>query len=404
MLTFDARNASEDPGLHALIIGVSTYEFFEGGSERSKIQNDDAGSQKIKDPFGYAQLQGPARTAARIAQLLIERKAELNPRLQTCRLLLSPDANEKTELNDQKLPYGSARLQDVQKALLEWHGDAKKRPDNATFFFFSGHGIQQSVGSSFLLLQDLLAGPQPLDHALDFNNIYNGMRNGGDQSEMARTQIYCIDACRNSVSDLQAFEDLAAAQPFTVFRSGSDDRNAPIYFGASPGRNTFSLQPHDATVFGGHFLSCFGGTSADKIQVGNKRRWAVTIGGLAEGLSKLSQRFNRAHGARILTVTTDKWTNLDVPLLFLPGPPSVDFTLSVDPELANQFAQVEAVQPAAEPIHFCCPLDPHPFCKPITAGGYTIKVKIRGKGQQFVAPPDDLVEIKGPVYDYVVQL
>jgi hypothetical protein len=404
MLAFDARNSSENPGLHALIIGVSEYDFFEGGGARSKVQNE-SGGPKIDDPFGYSQLPGAARTAARVAQLLIDHKDSLNPPLRTCRLLLSPDANEKTELDDQKLPYESVRLQDVQKALIDWRDDAKRSPSDATLFFFSGHGIQQSVGSSFLLLQDLLAGAQPLDHALDFLNVYNGMRNGSNHRDMARTQIYCIDACRNSVSNLQEFENLGVAQPFKVLRSGSDDRVAPIYFGASPGHNTFILGPQGMTLFGSHFLSCFGGSAADKIRVGNRRRWAVTIGGLAEGLSKLSERFNRAHGGiRILTVTTDKWTNLNVPLLFLPDSPSVDFTLSIEPEVAKMFTLIQAVPPAAAPIQFCCPLDPHPFCKRIAAGGYTIKVTIRSSGQPFVAPPDDPVEIRGPIYYYVVQL
>jgi hypothetical protein len=398
MLTFDRRAIGVQPGLHAFIVGVSQYDHLAGGIAPKE------------NTYGMPQIPGAARTAARLARFLINQRDQLSPPLRTCRLLLAPSEVEEDEINKENtictqnggtpLQYAPARLNEITAALLEWQADAKERPTDATLFFFSGHGIQQTVGTSFLLLQDFLAGAQPLDHALDFLNIYNGMRNGGVQPDMSRTQLYFVDACRNSLDALQEYETLAGAQIFMVKRKGTDDRVAPMFFSSVAGHNAYILDPKGLSLFGNQLLRCLG-EAADKRVIEGKKQWVVTIGRLAGGLAQLAAQFNRAKTSRVQTFNFDKYTDIDVPLHVLDAAPEVELVLSVDPEAANQFAQVTVTHPVDPALTLCSPLDPHPYPRSIKAGGYGVNVQVK-PGQSYVQPDLEYISVIGPRYEYIV--
>ena len=394
MLAYDRRGVGDGPGLHALIVGVSHHDHLGDGAS-------------AKTSFGLSQLSRSARTAATLAKLLIERADKLICPLKTCRLMLSPAQDEACEI-DAALAHGSARLADVQAALMDWHHDASLREDDATLFFFCGHGIQQSVGSSYLLMQDWLGGAQqPLDRALYLLNIYNGMRNGDHQPHMARTQLYIVDACRNSLGALADFENATAAQPFLVRRGGVDDRVAPIFYSSAPGHNAWSPDPNGPTLFGGQLISCLAGGAAEKRVVNGSKQWVVSIADLAEGLSNLTSKFNRDRGGqRIQTFAVDHQTDVDAPIHFLDGPPTVDLVLSVNPEDARIMAEIQMAPPGATPLTFGPPIDPLPYRCKVAAGTYALHVALRGNGGAagFAPPPDEYIAVKGPAFEHVVSM
>lgn len=398
MLAYDARETGDSAGLHAFIVGVSRYDHLPDGPDPRP------------ETFGLDQLSGSARTAAKLAQLLIDRKDRLARPLKTCRLLLSPTQDEAAEIGT-SLSYGPARLADVTAQLMEWHNDAKVRSDNATLFFFSGHGIQQSVGSSYLLLQDWLGGTQPLDRALYLLNVYNGMRKGTHEPDMAELQVYIVDACRNSLSALGGFEHAAAAEPFLVRRGGTDDRVAPIFFSATPGRNAFAFNPTDpngATLFGGQLLCCLAGAAGEKRRVDGVSQWVVTLGDLAAVLSDVVNKFNRDRGVKVQTFVVDHHTDLYRPVHFLDAAPIVDVALGVRPELAKGIAKVELATPmaGAQPIIFGPPLDPQPYRCKIEAGTYSIRFDVNGGDADapFEPPPNEFIVVKGPSFELVISL
>jgi hypothetical protein len=392
MLAYD-RRGGDGPGLHALIVGVSLYDHLKDGPD-PKLET-----------HGIGQLSRAARTAVTLAELLVERADKLVRPLKTCRLHLSPTPDEAREIGA-CLKYGSAQLQDVQAAILEWHQDAAVREDDGALFFFCGHGIQQSVGSSYLLLQDFLGGAQPLDRALYLLNVYNGMRNGQHQPNMARTQIYLIDACRNSLASLADFEDAGGVQPFMVRRGGVDDRIAPIFFSSAPGHNAWSPDPNGPTLFGGQLISCLSGGAAEKRLINGRKQWVVSVADLAEGLSNLAARFNRDRGLRIQTFAVDHQTDIDVPIHYLDDAPTVDLVLGVSPEDARILAEIQMAPPGATPLTFGPPIDPLPYRCKVTAGTYALHVALRGNGGTpgFAPPPDEYIAVKGPAFEHVVSM
>ena len=126
-LVVDNRNALGDqPGLHALIVGVSQYPSLEGGAT------------PVADPWGMGQLTSTASTAHMIAEWL--KGALLPVPLATIRLLLSPAASEG-HLAGIADP---ATLDNVIAEADAWRTDASSNRDSRTFFYFAGHGIQRN--------------------------------------------------------------------------------------------------------------------------------------------------------------------------------------------------------------------------------------------------------------------
>ena len=143
-LLFDARAAlTGQPGMHALVVGVSAYPHLAGGAD------------PVADPWGMGQLTSTASSAHMIFEWL--KAAQLSVPLATCRLLLSPSPGEAAL-------SGVAEPATVDNLLREadaWRRDASTNRDNATLFYFAGHGIQRTKEDAVLCLQDFRRTPGP---------------------------------------------------------------------------------------------------------------------------------------------------------------------------------------------------------------------------------------------------
>ncbi|MFC6739814.1 caspase family protein [Methylobacterium tardum] len=267
------RSADDGPGLHALLIGISSYKFLKGGEEEQ--QNN----------YGLDQLDSAARTASEIQRWLLEPSAELAWPVRTIRLLASPSEVEAYEhpVLANCLP---ATLANLKRAVRAWRIDASQDPTGATLFYYSGHGIQRTRGDSLLLLADFLDPSESLlGRAIDFIEIYNGMAEPPFECR-ARTQFYFADACRTDVRGIQALANPVPATIWDISEGGRDDRVAPIFFGASVGRPAFgSLLPCGISAFGADVLACLSGGS--RSHPGAERR-------SMDGNDRL---YGRSHGA-----------------------------------------------------------------------------------------------------------
>jgi hypothetical protein len=76
-LVYDNRAVS--PGVHALIVGVSSYRHLPGG-----------GGVQAAETYGLTQLSAAASTATAVYEWLATQSANLRVPLASCRLLLSP--------------------------------------------------------------------------------------------------------------------------------------------------------------------------------------------------------------------------------------------------------------------------------------------------------------------------
>ena len=140
-LLFDDRPAlGANPGVHALVIGVSSYPFLTDGAHA------------VADPWGMGQLTSTAASAFKMFEWLERTRAKLPVPLATCRVLLSPSPQEP-HLNG---VADAATTMNVLAAANEWRNDASSNRDNVTFFYFAGHGVQRTKEDAVMCLEDFL--------------------------------------------------------------------------------------------------------------------------------------------------------------------------------------------------------------------------------------------------------
>ena len=201
--------------VHALVIGVSRYDYLPGG----------AGPTTTRSLLsGLSQLSAAATSAARVANWLRDHFDYPDVRLGSVRLLASPVDAERP------LPGGvtppPATYDEVRRALFAWRADARETPGNLTLLYVAGHGIQTSNEGGILLLQDVGHPDYPvLDRALDVSSIRRGMVGDPTDPETSTppVQYYFYDACRVQPSGVMSFEELQAGLRFDVPRGLAPD-------------------------------------------------------------------------------------------------------------------------------------------------------------------------------------
>jgi hypothetical protein len=365
-LLFDDRPAlGANPGVHALVIGVSSYPFLTDGA------------QAVADPWGMGQLTSTAASAFKMFEWLKRTRAKLPVPLATCRVLLSPSPQEP-HLNG---VADAATTLNVLAAANDWRKDASSHRDNVTFFYFAGHGVQRTKEDAVMCLEDFL---QPLGsslrNAIDLATVRAGMSPSATRQDIARTQFYFVDACRVQPAELSAFEPLETTAVFNKDLSGQDDRSSPIFY-ASVSNHLAAAIPGVQTLFNQALIECLEGDAGDSLgdDPQGDPMWGVSVNGLGRGLAKKIDVLNRRLGGDQILTTGGQFN--DVPIRRLDGPPLVDVTLAVDPDDAAQFSALRVVADAKTvAVAQTPPLAPHPHTCRLPAGIYSIELS-------FAKPP-----------------
>jgi hypothetical protein len=273
---FDA--GKQDPGVHALIIGVGAY-----------------GAGPLSTKFKFSSLEGPAQCARDLADFLIDREDKLTRPLRTLRLLASPSQPERDRPALQNLV--PATFDNIALAIKAWHKDAARSKQEVTFFYFGGHGLQRSRDNALLLPEDFLTGSKVFEKVIDLTGLRAGMAVSKAVPEIAQNQFYFIDACRDDLNDearaaVNDDANTAPAETVPVILDtqpfGEDVRNMPIYFASASGKETFVDAANKSTLFGAKLLDCLktgGATQVDS-------QWAVTISRLGGALTKWAKAQN----------------------------------------------------------------------------------------------------------------
>ena len=223
---------------HALVLGVSRYEFLPAA--------DDAPAPADRDTFGLRQARTPATSAWRFATWLRDEYRSSGAPLGSIRLLLSPSEFERTTLTElAALPAGvlPATRDNVADAVDEWHAASETNPDNVAILYAGGHGIQMSKDDGgIVLLEDFARRPaSPLDHSLDVGAVRKGMAG----PTMAQQQFYFVDACRVRPEAAAAFQTLGTGVGLQNPFEGAP-RCSAVYFSASPSTEALG-KPGDGT-------------------------------------------------------------------------------------------------------------------------------------------------------------
>ena len=349
------------PGLHAFIVGASSYPFLTGGA---KVQ---------PNTYGMRQLSAAATSADRVWQWIRNNSARLATPLATCRLLLSPSPSE----SGLTAPVEPATLANFLRDAAGWREDARTHRDNATLFYFAGHGIQRDKDDSLLLLEDFNEpGGGILRNAVDMHTLGYGMSPSKSQPDIARTQLYFIDACRLQPEDLRDFERQNPTAVFTVELNGRDDRSAPVFYAALPNSAAYAV-PDWQNLFSMALLKCLDGAGAESVEdpTNGTRRWRVSVYSLTYALQREMRDLKNRLGGDQEFVPSGAF--LQAPICYFPAAPSVDITLVIDPAAASKVCELEVVNWNGVSMHEPAPLSPHPYSKSLPAGSYYFNLRFQ---------------------------
>ena len=179
-------------GAHALIVGISEYPYLSDGSAPP--------AERARENGGLGQLEVCALTAARIFDWLRTAGEIAGAPVASCRLLLSPRATERAEVD--RLTggnYGATNFTTMRDAIEAWaqdiHGGSGSADDNVALFFFTGHGVEHA-SSQAILASDVL-NPRAVNsgagRAFSVEALTRSVKTYGIDRG-----LFLIDACRDA--------------------------------------------------------------------------------------------------------------------------------------------------------------------------------------------------------------
>lgn len=144
-----------EAGVHALIIGISSYPYMSGGTDAATVQNN----------YAIGQLLASAKTAAQVFDWVLRHDVIAGQPVLSCRVLLSPQVGAETSAVQAltRGHYGTPSFDQLAAAIKAWSKefllvDPARAKQNVSLFFFSGHGFEHLSSPSRVPL-DFLAGP-----------------------------------------------------------------------------------------------------------------------------------------------------------------------------------------------------------------------------------------------------
>ncbi|GGE05766.1 hypothetical protein GCM10011529_10190 [Polymorphobacter glacialis] len=217
-----------NPGLHAVLIGVSDYTFLPAA-------DDPPGTGLL----ALRQLKSSALTAMALSAKLqrLDTDKRLMRPLATIRLLVAPSPEEIAVDPALAAPgLVAPTIRNIELALLNWRIDVATQAENQALFLFSGHGVRRSLEESILLAQDFLEQPfAEMSRSFRLSNIRNGMAPSAKRPDIGREQFFFVDACRDKPEALDGIDPIDPPAIFTADLNIYDDRKAPIFFATTTG-------------------------------------------------------------------------------------------------------------------------------------------------------------------------
>jgi hypothetical protein len=236
---------ANEPGVHALIIGISEYPFMAGGARSGDVSNN----------YGLGQLYVSAKTAARLFGWLRARDSFAERPLKSCRLLLSPQHGREAEYvaavagENFDLPD----FESVRRNIIAWADEFRRQRSaqfqaNASIFFFSGHGLEYSSTPS-IVARDFL-DPTSGEAGLQYNVAILGLRNALRTYNLSAS-FFFIDACRNVPFGLMTVNPVGdpVLKPSTTFVTTP----RPLAWIQATSTGAFAYSPADVEADGTFF-------------------------------------------------------------------------------------------------------------------------------------------------------
>jgi hypothetical protein len=320
-LVVDRRQEITGPGLHALIVGVSDYAHLP------------AGPADLAVGFGMRKLASPALSGYRVYRRLTQLPAgsSFAVPLKTCRLLLAPSAEERAaEPTLAALTVERPTWSAVQDAAIAWRKDASSEPDSITLFYFGGHGMRMGSEGGSMALDDFGTPDRPISqYCAKVSRLRAAMAPTRTRPNIARTQFYFVDACRNLPEQVLGFDALKVPDLLDVELNLLDTRATPTFLASLDGGTALSRRGQE-TVFCEALLHALehGAEASEEDPAGGPRRWPVTSITLKRGIDRYLLRKYRDKAPPV----DGRGSMMGEPaLLHLLQPPKVDIDIEVAP-------------------------------------------------------------------------
>ena len=356
---------SGEPCTHALVVGVSAYDFLPPGAAPAGAVT-----------FGLLQLRSAAASAWSFAKWLDERYANASAPLGTIRLLLAPSEDEKAAIPElAAVGDRPPTAQAVEEALNAWKADCSTRPENVAVLYAAGHGIVLTKDEGgIVLLRDFAAPNLPmLRNSLDVASITRGLAGPTAPSR----QFYFVDACQVRPDEVAGFQALRGGVGLDEPVEAPTNSSA-IYTSAAPG--TLALgAPGRGTLFSQALIECLDcfGTMAD-----DDGHWVVTDTSLVGPLKARVTELAAEHGVE-QTATAGGRMGPAV-LHDLVEPPTLEVSFAVLPDEAGPVSFGSLQDQLGQVVVDTSPLHPQ-LVTPVRAGVYTLNVVIQPETQPFKA-------------------
>jgi hypothetical protein len=217
------------PGTHVLIVGVGSYPDFPGHT--------------AEKPVGQVEMS--ARSAFALASWFKNCHRNAATPLKTIRLLVSGDETREKAEDFFKCKINVATLVNVEAAFWEWQKDLKADEGSVAVFYFSGHGIGNSVGQSLFLEDYNLDKNRPLKGAVSYGNL----RQSVTLNDSIDSAWFFIDACRQADQERVGKNTWGVELDENVSLLAGTVRTFQLY-AAGDGEESLGLS-HETTFFGG---------------------------------------------------------------------------------------------------------------------------------------------------------
>lgn len=371
-LAVNNLNALQDgrPGTHAFIVGVSNYKFLPGSNDPTNPAT-----------FDLRKLTSPATSAYTFYKWLASEATRLARPLATCHLLLAPSDVERAA-QPEMAPYSGATVGAFIREIRQWRRLCSENRGAQAIFYFCGHGVQSNDRDAVLLLEDF-GDPNaaPENGCVRFGNIFEGMAphmiaGQDDFSDIAREQIYFVDACRENPALLAGLRTFQGTTVFSSALPGEDNRNAPIFFSTTPGDKAYG-QSGNVSVFTAALLdalqkACDGQDVDDTGAV----IWPVRI----QFLHKVVKHLLTRSGAQSQRIGNLQGLVGDATLHFLSQAPQIDAEVDIGPADVVQDALIEIDALPSGPCVWTTSAQPrptYPYKLNMPFGFYRIRARHR---------------------------
>jgi hypothetical protein len=318
-IVFNANYPINVAQTHVLVIGVGEYLHLLRGSKFDR--------EPAVNSFGLSQLTSPPISAAAFANWLPNLANKKAP-VGTVELLLSPA--DYTDGHGNSLAVDLPTMANVKAAFRAWSQRTDANSANVAIFYYCGHGLEKE-GTTILLPCDF---GTPAEANISANMIdFDLTFNCNLLESRAKTQLYLVDSCRETPTQLLALRTSPTALISTT-KLQQLPRDAPVIKATNSGLRAHG-DPGNISFFTTALLNCLQKVGA-RGQNGGK--WEVTTSSLGQAMKYCLQRMKRP-GLGPLVCDVGGKSNFDTIIHTFSYPAYVMSSIDCDPDKALSEAQ-----------------------------------------------------------------